>query len=176
MQVPDAEGNPAPASAETPRIRAHGRACQDAAGEGECYPTARGFYVGSQESMLMGRPEIVYVGDGESSPHVKEAKELIAEDYDKVRDGLARFSANTRWVTKNRDALKEDYGDMYIAVLDEKVCASHADLSGLLEEIDGMDVDTSDAFIDRIEKHKRALLFWAVCEHAAGCKRRSERA
>ena len=88
--------------------------------------------MGSQERVLMSRPEIVYVGDGESSPHVKEAKELIAEDYDKVRDGLARFSANTRWVTKNREALKKDYGDMYIAVLDEKVCASHVDLSGLL--------------------------------------------
>lgn len=110
---------------------------------------------------MVSRPEIVYVGDGES-PHAEEAKGLIAENYDRVRDGLAKFSANTRWATKNREALKRDYGDMYVAVLDEKVCASHADLSSLLEEIDGMDVDTSDAFIDRIEKRKRPLLFWAV--------------
>lgn len=68
----------------------------------------------------MNRPEIVYVGDGESSPHVKEAKELIAEDYDKIRADLARFSADTRWVTDNYEALREDYGDMYVAVLDKK--------------------------------------------------------
>ena len=63
-------------------------------------------------------------------------------------------------MTKNREALKKDYCDMYISVLDEKVCASHEDLSSLLEEIDKMDVDMSDVFIDRIEKQKRALLFW----------------
>lgn len=39
---------------------------------------------------------------------------------------------------------------MYVAILDEKVCASHEDLSSLLEEIGKMDVDTSDVFIDLV--------------------------
>ena len=107
----------------------------------------------------MGRPDIVYVGDQESSPHVKEAKELIAENYDRIRDGLARFSANTRWATKNREALKRDYGGMYVAVLDEKVCASHQDLSALLEEIEGMDADTSDVFIELIYRQDPCRTF-----------------
>lgn len=107
----------------------------------------------------MGRPDIVYVGDQESSPHVKEAKELIAENYDRIRDGLARFSANTRWATENREALKKDYGDMYVAVLDQKVCASHQDLSALLEEIEGMDADTSDVFIELIYRQDPCRTF-----------------
>lgn len=109
--------------------------------------------------MPMGRPDIVYVGDQESSPHVREAKELIARNYDRIRDGLARFSANTRWATENREALKKDYGDMYVAVLDQKVCASHQDLSALLEEIDGMDADTSDVFIELIYRQDPCRTF-----------------
>ena len=41
----------------------------------------------------------------------------------------------------NREALKKDYGDMYVAVLGKRVRASHEDFSGLLEEIDRKGID-----------------------------------
>ena len=98
----------------------------------------------------MGRPDIVYVGDGESSQRVKEARELIAKNYDRVRDGLARFSANTRWATKNREALKKDYAGKYIAVLDQKVRASHEDFPEVLEGIDRKGIGRRRVFTDHI--------------------------
>lgn len=100
--------------------------------------------------MTGSEPDIIYVGDAASSPHIKQVKEMIARDWDKMRAELAEFSANADWVADNREALRKDYAGKYIAVLDEKVCASHEDLSGLLEEIDRMDADTSDVFTDLI--------------------------
>ena len=102
----------------------------------------------------MSRPSIVYVGEGESSPHVKEAKELIAKNYDRICADLARFSADTGWVVDNREALKKDYGDMYVAVLGKEVRASHEDFSELLEEIDRRNV-----VIDRINRQEVGRLF-----------------
>ena len=107
----------------------------------------------------MSRPDIVYVGEGESLPHVKEAKKLIAENYDRIRADLARFSADTGWVVDNREALKKDYGDMYVAVLGKKVRASHADFSGLLEEIDRKGIDRGNVVTARINRQDVGRLF-----------------
>ena len=107
----------------------------------------------------MSRPNIVYVGEGESLPHVKEAKELIAKNYDQICADLARFSADTGWVVDNREALKKDYGDMYVAVLGKKVRASHEDFSELLEEIDRKGIDRRNVVISRINRQEVGLLF-----------------
>ena len=101
---------------------------------------------------------MAYLGDPES-PHVKWAKEMIGGNYDKIRSDLARFSADTRWVTDNYEALKKDYGDMYVAVLDKKVRASHANLTKLLEEIDEKGIDRRNVHIERIYKQDVDLLF-----------------
>lgn len=101
---------------------------------------------------------MAYLGDPES-PQVKWAKEMIGDNYDKIRADLARFSADTRWVTDNYEALKKDYGDMYVAVLDKKVRASHADLTKLLEEIDEKGIDRGNVHIERIYKQDVALMF-----------------
>ena len=102
--------------------------------------------------------DMAYLGDPES-PHVKAAKELIGNNYDKIRADLARYSADMRWVVDNREALKKDYGDMYVAVLDKKVRASHANLTKLLEEIDEKGIDRRNVHIERIYKQDVALLF-----------------
>jgi len=107
----------------------------------------------------LSRPNIVYVGEGESSPHVKEAKELIARNYDQIRADLARFSADTGWVVDNRETLKKDYGDMYVAVLGKKVRASREDFSELLEEIDRKGIDRRNVVISRINRQEVGLLF-----------------
>ncbi len=101
---------------------------------------------------------MAYLGDAES-PHVKRAKELIGENYDKIRSDLARFSADMGWVADNSEALKRDYGDMYVAVFDQKVRASHADFTKLLEEIDEKGIDRGTVFIERIYKQDVDLLF-----------------
>ena len=101
---------------------------------------------------------MAYLGDPES-PQVKAAKELIGNNYDKIRADLARYSADMRWVADNREALKKDYGDMYVAVLDKKVRASHANLTKLLEEIDEKGIDRRNVHIERIYKQDVALLF-----------------
>ena len=100
---------------------------------------------------------MAYLGDPES-PQVKAAKDLIGNNYDKIRADLARYSADTRWVTDNYEALK-DYGDMYVAVLDKKVRASHANLTKLLEEIDEKGIDRRNVHIERIYKQDVDLLF-----------------
>ena len=102
--------------------------------------------------------DMVYLGDVES-PRVKESLDLIAKNYDQIRDDLARFSADMRWVADNREALKKDYGDMYVAVLGQKVRASHADFTKLLEEIDEKGIDRRNVLIERIYKQDVALMF-----------------
>ena len=107
---------------------------------------------------MVSNSDMVYLGDIQS-PSVKESLELIGKNYDKIRADLARFSADTRWVTDNYEALKKDYGDMYVAVLDKKVRASHANLTKLLEEIDEKGIDRINVHIERIYKQDVALMF-----------------
>ena len=100
--------------------------------------------------MTGSEPDIIYVGDAASSPHIKQVKEMIARDWDKMRAELAEFSANADWVADNREALRKDYAGKYIAVLDQKVRASHEDFSEVLEEIDRKGIDRRRVFTDHI--------------------------
>ena len=85
---------------------------------------------------------------------------MIARDWDKMRAELGKFSANADWVADNREALRKDYVDMYVAVRDKKIYASDRDLSKLLEKI--KDSRGNDVFIDHIEKQGTDLLFAVV--------------
>lgn len=100
--------------------------------------------------MTGSEPDIIYVGDAASSPHIKQVKEMIARDWDKMRAELAEFSANADWVADNREVLKKDYAGKYIAVLDQKVRASHEDFPEVLEEIDRKGIDRRRVFTDHI--------------------------
>lgn len=115
---------------------------------------------------MSSKPDIVYVGDAKSSPHIKLVEEMIARDWGKMRAELGKFNANADWAADNRGALRKDYAGAYIAVRDKKVCASDGDLSRLLEKI--KDGRGNDVFIDHVEREDADLLFAAApCDSGA---------
>lgn len=102
--------------------------------------------------------DTVYGPGAQSSPDAKRVADMFARDCERLRADLAKFSANANWAVDNRESLRRDYGGTHIAVRDEKICASHENLSMLLEKVREKYGDTSDVFIDRIEKRKAGML------------------
>ena len=102
--------------------------------------------------------DIIYGPGAESSPDAKRVADMLARDCERLRADLAKFSANANWVVDNRESLRRDYGGTHIAVRDQKICASHENLSKLLEKVREEHGDASDVFIDRIEKQKTGML------------------
>ena len=106
----------------------------------------------------MADPDIIYGPGAQSSPDAKRVADMFARDCERLRADLAKFSANANWVVDNRESLRRDYGGTHIAVRDQKICASHENLSKLLEKVREKYGDESDVFIDRIEKKKTGML------------------
>ncbi len=108
--------------------------------------------------------DIIYGPGAESSPDARRVADVLARDCERLRADLAKFSSNADWVVDNRESLRRDYGGKHIAVRDEKICASHENLSRLLEKVREKYGDTSDVFIDRIEKQKTGMLMRCGCD------------
>ena len=106
----------------------------------------------------MAKLDIIYGPGAESSPDAKRVADMLARDYDELMSILAKFSANSNWAMGNRESLRKDYGDMYIAVRDEKVCASHQDISELVEIIEKQYGDAREIFVDYIPKRDVGFL------------------
>jgi ribosomal protein L20 len=50
-------------------------------------------------------------------------------------ESVAAFKANNRWISENQKQLKKQYGDQWIAVLNQTVVDKDADLRQLIRRI-----------------------------------------
>ncbi len=109
--------------------------------------------------MPIRESDITFVGCSPSDPLTKRTAELLVRDYDKMMSGLHKFTANANWIADNREALRKDHGGMYVAVCDEKICASNKDHSTLLDEVEKKYSEMDGVRIEYISKQRTNLLF-----------------
>lgn len=91
------------------------------------------------------------------SKNAKLAISLLKAKPNELKQ-FAAFRKNSTWLIKNRDDLRKDYGNMYVAIRHGKICSKSQNFSKLLKEVKAKYGSSQDVFIDYIGRDRISLL------------------
>lgn len=72
---------------------------------------------------------------------------------------LDRFEADSDWLRSNKDKLRNEYANKFVAVLDGEVVDSNVDLEILIKDLKKKDVDPGLSVIEFISKERYVIIY-----------------
>ena len=87
------------------------------------------------------------MSDTTLSPNLIRAIQLLKKGG---LDEFAKFRKNSTWLINNREKLRKEFGNVYVAIRNEKVCSRNKDLSKLLINVHKKYGDSRDICIDYV--------------------------
>ena len=91
------------------------------------------------------------------SNNAKLAVSLLKTKQHELKQ-FSAFRKNSTWLIKHREGLRKNYGDMYVAIRNGKICSKNKNFSKLLSEVRVKCGNSQDVFIDYIGKDRINLL------------------
>jgi len=88
----------------------------------------------------------------------KIAKALFAKRKTVMSKKFSEFGKNSQWLAKNRQRLRKDHGNMFVAVHGQDICFSDKDIDKIRELVLKKYGHDQEVIIDYIGKQKLKLL------------------
>jgi mevalonate kinase len=88
----------------------------------------------------------------------KMVKDFIINDKSSMVKTFVAYGNNLKWFTENREKLRAKYGDMYVAIYQNKVCIHKTELPSLLKEVKKKYGTSQEVVVDYIGREKVGLL------------------
>lgn len=67
---------------------------------------------------------------------------------------LDEFTSSLRWFNQNQSKIVKDYGDLYVAIKDDKIIASDEKLKKVITKLKEKNIEPSRTFIKFVSKVK----------------------
>ncbi len=77
----------------------------------------------------------------------------------KILGELKSFGEDSRWLRENKDDLRKEYKNQFVAVKDKDVIAADADLKKLVEKLRKDGIDTSSIVIEFISEKPIRVIY-----------------
>lgn len=95
------------------------------------------------------------IGSSQSS---KIAKKMFAARNTKITKKLSDFRKNAEWLANKRETLRKEYGNMYVAIYNRKVCHALEDPNELLTYVKKHYGDDQAVVVNYIGKRRVKFL------------------
>jgi len=85
-------------------------------------------------------------------------KALIASDKPKLVKSFSVYRNNLKWLAENREKLRSQFGNNFVAIHNNEVCIHKKDLSTLLKEVEKKYGNSLEVVVDYVGKQRVSLL------------------
>lgn len=83
---------------------------------------------------------------------------LSAINEEMVATSILKFREDVKWFEKNREELRKEHPDQFVAVLNKKIVTYGHDLKELLKKLDKMKIDVSSCLIEFLSEEDLILV------------------